>query len=234
MKKNDKLLTTIAFAVAFGIFTFITFFLFDITAYLLGMYCFSIAATILILAVILYYLKISGNGLKDFPANFVYFPVSLQHLIFHIILSIIFGVLYQFFGDTTIKYFVCLELLLLAVTIIRFILAYKAKNYIINLESRTQSKMSDWKNVRRQVSALSMINMDDGVKQHVEEVADAIRFSDPIGTNASLILEAEIQTCIDQLEKLLRTAASSEEIQKIARKIIGLIEKRSLFLKDQK
>ena len=119
------------------------------------------------------------------------------YLIVQVILFLIFKISPSIPSWITIT----MNLILMAASIIGFITLGGATEYVTDVDKKVQSKVSYIRNLHVEAELLSKDISNADIKKMVEEVAEKIRFSDPMSDDTLWELEQQITENISAMKR---------------------------------
>ena len=126
------------------------------------------------------------------------------------------GLIFMYANVTKITLLLILELTITVAYIISALYVFLAGNYISKTEKETKQKVFFIRMLQSNVaSCLPMINHPD-VKAAVEELAEKIRYSDPMSHASLAMVEGELASTIDEIAS--RLANGNEDVFDLIRK----------------
>ena len=174
----------------------------------------------------LYIFKTSFAGNGDAKSRFYGFPIArlgVYYLIIQLILSVIEMALA---GLIPAWPAVIVNALVLAITLIGCITAETMRDEIVQQDEKLKKNVSTMREM--QSMAASMVGQcgDEEMKGIVKKIADELRFSDPVSSDATAELEDEMQS---QMQEIQQTIAEGdiEGAKTLCEKIVGNLVERN-------
>ncbi len=142
----------------------------------------------------------------------VYAPVYLGAGIYALIMLIVNAIFmivqqnrdYQVKGPMSLVPLLVIDLILTLVFVIYMIVTYMGLRHISDDSKKTYAKVKDLRMTVAKVNALMPLAKDEDVKSAIAKFSDALRFSDPMGVEATQSVEDQIDAHISEIEALLR------------------------------
>ncbi|MBE5994998.1 MAG: hypothetical protein E7247_21735 [Paenibacillaceae bacterium] len=194
------------------VITFIIFAVYNIIAFLLpngkgGMfwtgYGFSMAAILLTAGVGFYTLE--RKGLKS-----KVYGVSLLTLVWsYLIAQLIIGLLEMALPSIPFQYGIILNAILLGGCLIGLIAADIAIDEVERIDENVKKKVSYIKSLQTDIESLIGKNKDEAAKKALKDLAEAIRYSDPMSSSQLSAIENEIKVKAAGLTDAAASADSS-------------------------
>ena len=129
---------------------------------------------------------------------------------------LLLGAIFMYANVTTITLLLILELI---VTIAYLVIAFyvcAAGNYIASTEKEVQQKVSLIRTLQANVTACLPMVSNPTVKAALEELAEKIRFSDPMSDASLATIESEISSTIDEIT--CKLANADEDVEELISK----------------
>ncbi len=140
----------------------------------------------------------SGESLKS---KFLGIPIVHAGFIYLVVQIIAFAILVGMSGiPSWVAVVVCI--VILGIACLCFIAGGLSKNIIGATEAGTQTKVSFVKKMQSDVEILASEEMNPEIKSALVQLAEDIRYSDPMSDESLLKLEAEIENKISKLNGL--------------------------------
>jgi len=208
------------------------------SAYFLLAYGFTLLAATTLFGVIFYYLSDGKRSFREFPANAPYGYIAIQYLIIECVLAAAMW----FIGGATqlpVKYFIAAEVVLAVIFGVRFAVAFGAKSYVAGGEQARAQDAGRWRALTAELQALQKQAAPGSPEaQSLKRLAEAVRFSDPIGLPETDALDAQIADAVAAIRRELNRApggkAGGQELAKAVARSERLLEERGALLRSKK
>lgn len=158
--------------------------------------------------------------------GFPIFRVSLVALAFQLV---VFMLLATMSVACPVWLAVIVEGLMLMGTSVCLIVTEAARSVVGDAEAELDDKTHMIKKLRERAAAMVPLQEDALAKAEVEKLAQALRYADPISSEATKGLESKIEYLLAQLGE----GATHERIEK-AKRALALIQQRSVVAKSSK
>lgn len=168
-------------------------------------------------------------NLKNVPASYTLIQQTGWFLPWSLAISAIILAL-EWLGVFTLPAIVhgIAHILLLAVSAIRLAQVFSGAAYINEVEKKVADRRTSWVDLVNQASFLAAQEQDMEAKAALKKVAEALRYSDPIGTGASQQTEEQIEGLIKKIQ------ADNKECKLLCGELLLLIQKRNAIVKTNK
>lgn len=144
--------------------------------------------------------------------------VCNRYMSFQIIAFLVF----KFFSTIPIWVAVVVNIIILVVALIGFITLSDAADYIAYVDAKVKTKVSFIKNLQAEVELLIDDVEDADTKKILEELAEKIRFSDPMSDSSLVHIEESIRDNIVSMKM-----SDSDTKVRLTRDTLKLIEERN-------
>lgn len=195
MKKKVSSMSLIVLAIVFVVYNlFVFLFLNPVTPVFWVSYGFMILA---------FLLQIVGMYLsfKDFSVRAVFFGIPLaQFTLFYFCAELFMSVVFMIFQSIPVKIPVFLQVVLLAVYAIVAIVSVVTRDTVVQVEQKYQNAASNNRMNRAAVESICDMVSDPELKKQMRQLAEVIRYSDPMTSSAVAELETRIQQEIGGLQ----------------------------------
>lgn len=195
MKKKVSSMSLIVLAIVFVVYNlFVFLFLNPVTPVFWVSYGFMILA---------FLLQIVGMYLsfKDFSVRAVFFGIPLaQFTLFYFCAELFMSVVFMIFQSIPVKIPVFLQVVLLAVYAIVAIVSVVTRDTVVQVEQKYQNAASNNRMNRAAVESICDMVSDPELKKQLRQLAEVIRYSDPMTSSAVAELETRIQQEIGGLQ----------------------------------
>ncbi|MDR0853976.1 MAG: hypothetical protein LBN34_06370 [Clostridiales Family XIII bacterium] len=198
------------------------------------------AVTLVSIGWLAYNITFLNDKMKNFPQNFSFVASAWTFFIIELVVSGV--VLALSFADISSKWAVIiaviLQIVLLAVFIIRGLLLILGKGAIESVGGRTDAKVLDIRLMVADIEALIEQSTDFGedtakVKKSLTEVRDAIRYSDPMSSEGLKAEEEAIKDSVVELEHVV-DEKNVGQVEKISIRILRQVKDRNNKVKSMK
>lgn len=239
MRMQPKWFATIVYLTTVAVLSALLFLLnVSRTSYFLLAYGFTLLAATTLFGVIFYYLSGGKRSFREFPANAPYGYIAIQYLIIECALAAAMW----FIGGATnlpVKYFIAAEVVLAVIFGVRFALAFGAKRYTAGGEQARAQDAGRWRALTAELQALLRQAAPDSAEaQSLKRLAEAVRFSDPIGLPETDALDAQISDAVTAIRREMDRApggkAGGQELTKAVLRAQKLLDERGALLRSKK
>ena len=182
----------------------------------------------------LYIFKTSFAGNGDAKSRFYGFPIArlgIYYLVAQLILSVIEMALAGLIPSWTV---IIVNVLALAFALIGCITAETMRDEIVQQDNKLKKNVSAMREL--QSLAASMVGQcgDEEMKNAVKKIADELRFSDPVSSDATAELEAEMRSQLADIQQAV-VDEDIEGIKVLCGKLMGnLTERNRLCVVEKK
>lgn len=121
---------------------------------------------------------------------------------------------------------VIIQIILLAVSAIRIIQIFSGAAHIDQVENAVAAKRNAWVNLTNQANMIAAREQNTEAKAALSKVAEALRYSDPMGIPASSDIEMKIQNMLEQ--------AQGQDCKAKCAELLMLISERNAIVKAGK
>lgn len=231
MKKLNK--TLVIDFVLFGLFTLIMFaapFAKNINFWMA--YIFSSVA----IFSQIYYLKIAFQDGSDVKSKFYGFPIariSVNYLVAQLLVGLLFTIISSVFNDLNITWIALIVYsLLLAYVLVGTITADGVRDEIIRQEEKIKATVQVMKNIQCKISPILEM-CDESNKKDVANLIEDIKYSDPVSSLESEIIEHQLEGIIDDIRNAI-IDVKTEDVSKLCKKASVLLIERNQICKLNK
>lgn len=239
MRMKPKWFATIVYGASVAVLSAVLFLMrVSSSPYFLLAYGFTLLAATTLFGVIFYYLSDEKRSFREFPANAPYGYIAIQYLIIECVLAAAMW----FIGGATqlpVKYFIAAEVVLAVIFGVRFAVAFGAKSYVAGGEQARAQDAGRWRALTAELQALQKQAAPGSPEaQSLKRLAEAVRFSDPIGLPETDALDAQIADAVAAIRRELNRApggkAGGQELAKAVARSERLLEERGALLRSKK
>ena len=117
---------------------------------------------------------------------------------------------------------IVINVLIIAASIIGFITLESAAEYVASVDDKVKPKVTYIKNLQVEIELISSGTADVQLKKKLDELAEKIRFSDPMSDSSLYSLEQQIAENINVMKR-----SNEETKETLAEETIRLLEERS-------
>ena len=238
MRMKPKWFAAIVYVLSAAILSAVLFVLVPSPSeYFLAAYAFTLLAATVLFGMIFYYLSDGKRSFREFPANAPYGYIAIQYLIFECVVAAGMWLLGALAG-LPIKYFYAAETVLAVIFGVRFAVAFGAKSYVAGGEEKRAADAGKWRALTAELQALSKLAYPNAPEaQALKRLAEAARFSDPIGLNETAALDQQIEEAASAIRGELNRAGgkpAGPECGKAIARAERLLEERGALLRSKK
>lgn len=209
---KNKSRVTIVLAILFVVYTILTFALpFAKNAVLWMSYLFGVVA----IAAQLYVLPTAFAQAKSAKSKFYGFPIARIGIIY-LIVQLALGLIFMAAAKLVPLWLpVCLYVVLLGAAAVGF-LAVDAVHDEVKRQDRTQkADTTAMRTLQARVSALAAHWETVETQMLLQKMADALRYSDPVSSDATRTTEKELAVCVEALEHATSDAAVKDCLRRM-------------------
>lgn len=164
---------------------------------------------------------------RNVPASYALIGKTGRFLPVSLILSIAVVVLERIGVYTlSISWHVVLQTILLLLCAIPIVKIFAGAAYIDHVDEQVAVKRNNWGALVNQANVLVAREQDAEIKAMLKKVADALRFSDPMGVATSADIEIRIETKLEYLH--------GEDCKAKCEELLRLIQERNAVVKAGK
>ncbi len=223
---KSKKLSLAAWIVALAVYIFLVFLLSKpenrVPSFWIG-FSFTIVAFALTL-----YIVFKGIKADDLLFNYPLYKLCVSYYV----VQLIFGSVFIIFVITGIVWVIAIEVVILAIFVILFFLLNASNEIITKQEKEIKVKRQVINELKDKLDYINHQVEDKDVKDAIEELAEQVRFSDPM-SNASVIdLDNTIATKIDELDSIDKN--DNEKMLAFINELSFTIKQRNTKLKNSK
>lgn len=185
------------------------------------------------IAIQIYVLKVAFDGKDTVKSKYYGFPIArvgIIYMIAQLVLSIVFMLLS---AVAPVALAIVLFVVLLAAAAIGCIGVEAMRDEIERQETKIETDTSCITALRAQSVALAGLVSDEAAKKAVADLAEKIRFSDPVSGDATREIEAQLTSEMTGL-KDIAMQADAETIIETCKKVTALLEQRNAICKAGK
>lgn len=124
---------------------------------------------------------------------------------------------------------VVLQILPLAFVAIRLVQVIGGAAYVDQVEEKVDTKRNEWVAWTNQLNVLAAAEGDAQAKRAIQKAVEAMRYADPLGTEASRAVEDRIAETIERIQVKDSAARSG-----LCEELCGLVRERNAMLKAGK
>ena len=146
-----------------------------------------------------YSLRREGLKSKFYGASLVY--VAWDYLA----IQFVVGIIEMIIGDRLWKYALVLNIIILAAALIGLIQAELAKSEVEKIDQKIGEKVFFIKSLQGDFENLTALAQEAALKKSLAELAETVRFSDPISSPQLAAVENKIETAAAQLAGTVNT-----------------------------
>lgn len=162
---------------------------------------------------------------KRIKAKFNNLPldwVAWNYFVLQTIISLI-----ELFSVTDYRTSLMLNVVLLGITAILLSLVGLGKKEIERVDQKVKEKVFFIKDLQLEVETLIQVTTDSKNKKILQDIAEAIQYSDPMSHSLLAEVENKIEIKIEKLKEIVKNAKLQEEIEETAKEIQMLIAERN-------
>ena len=172
----------------------------------------------------LYIFKISFDG--DAKSRFYGFPIArvgVYYLVAQLVLSIA-EIALAFIIPLWVV--VIVNALLLALAVIGCVTTDAMRDEIIRQDMQLKKDVSRMRELQSLASSMLAQCMDEDIKQTVKKIADELRFSDPVSSNATVELEEELKNQMADIQQAVADGDASSA-KMLCEKLLSSLAERN-------
>lgn len=174
----------------------------------------------------LYIFKSSFAGNGDAKSRFYGFPIArlgIYYLVAQLILSVVEMALAGLIPSWPV---IIINVLALAFALIGCITAETMRDEIVQQDNKLKKNVSAMREL--QSLAASMVGQcgDEEMKNAVKKIADELRFSDPVSSDATAELDAEMRSQLADIQQAV-VEGDAEGAKALCRKMMGNLAERN-------
>ena len=221
MSKNATrgILTLVILLAVFSVIAFVIPFPKNIVfwiAYLCGMFAILLQ---------LYIFK-SSFGKEDARSRFYGFPIArlgIYYLVIQLVVSIVEIALSKFLPTWVV---ILINVVIFAAALIGCITTETMRDEIVRQDGKLKESVFNIRELQS-ISATLVDQCDDEeLKKSLKKLADDFRYSDPLSSDKTKALEAEMQTRISELQQVI-TDGDTESAKQLCEKLAGSLRERN-------
>ena len=174
----------------------------------------------------LYIFKTSFAGKGDAKSRFYGFPIArlgIYYLVAQLILSVIEMALAGLFPAWPA---VIVNVLALAFVLIGCITAETMRDEIVQQDNKLKKNVSTMRELQSLAASMMSQCGDEEMKNAVKKIADELRFSDPVSSDATARLEAEMRSQLADIQQAV-VEGDAEGAKALCGKMLGNLAERN-------
>lgn len=222
MKKNE-LRGYITLAIILVVYSVIAFAVpFEKTATFWIAYLFGVIA----IAYQIYFFKIAFTGDGDVKSKFYGFPIAkigVVYLVFQLLLSLVEICLAEII-PTWVG--IIINILPVAVASVGCIAADAMRDEIARQDVQLKMDVSNMRRMQSFSATLMEQCSDASLKEELQKLADAFRYSDPVSSNETKELENDLNTSLNELQSVV-SSGDVEGARTLCNKILSSLSERN-------
>lgn len=230
-KIKNRFLSVIIWAIFFVIWNVLVFVIPDLSTAKANFWCpyvFTAIAFILV-AVLMCYFKLSKNVIFNVLA-----PVYIVAGAYMAITLIMNTIFMCFPTGENLKASLIPNIVLLLLFVAAEIVVYMAYSHIKGDSEKTYAKVRSLRTLAVSVSSLEYLAKDSEVKSKVKALAEAVKYSDPMGVEETAEAEDELKAQIEVVKTLLNAEADKDAALSAIAKADALLKTRNELLRAVK
>lgn len=172
------------------------------------------------------YIFKSSFGKEDARSRFYGFPIArlgIYYLIVQLVISIAEIILAKVIPAWIV---VIINLLILAFALIGCITTETMRDEIARQDAKLKKDVNNMRELQSISAALVDQCSDDGLKKELKKLADEFRYSDPISSEGTKVLEADLRSQIDDLQQAI-TDGDTENAKALCSKLANCLRERN-------
>ncbi len=172
------------------------------------------------------YIFRSSFGKTDARSRFYGFPIArlgIYYLVIQLIVSIIEISLSKFLPTWAV---ILLNVLILAVALIGCITTETMRDEIARQDTKLKKSVSNMRELQSVSSTLTGLCSDEEMKKALQKLADEFRYSDPLTSEKTEELEADMRSRIGDLQQAL-TDGDTEGAKALCTKLLECLRERN-------
>ncbi len=232
MSKNLKRFY-ISLGVVFAVFTVIAFALpFERKAVFWIAYCFGVLSV----GVQAYVMPKAFREGSSVKSKFYGFPIARVGAIYvcaQIVTSIIFMALAKLPSNWVLRIEIVLSALLLGAAALGFIAADAIRDEVERQDVQLKKDVTRMRALQSKAASLVDQCTDASAKAALEKLSDALRFSDPVSSDATIALEDDLASYVDELQSAL-TEGDCANVSALCAKVMPVLAQRNQLCKGSK
>ena len=194
--KNNKALAIAIYLIAIVLYSILVFLYADTSHTNVWMgYGFSMLAFILQAGMIFMAFGKPETKLRDV---FFGLPVAIVGVIY-LLVQLLAGVFFMLFPGISLKFAATIQILLLAAYLILAISAFIGKNIVVDIDEMTRKKVLFVRSLEITLVELKGIAKSETLKSRLADLAETVRYSDPMSHESLAGLEQRISAMISAL-----------------------------------
>ena len=167
-----------------------------------------------------------GQG-EDAKSKFYGFPIARVGLMY-LVAQLLLGLVFMAVGwvvTVPIWIPILLYVVLLGATVVGFIGVNATRDEIVRQDIKLEKDVSAMRAIQSKAASLPTLTKDETLKKALTTFAEAVRFSDPVSSNAVQEIEGTLAACVDDLERAL--------VEEDAPSAAELVEKATAILTER-
>lgn len=174
------------------------------------------------------------DGAEAMVLGFPLVKVSIFYLVITAILSLVFMSLVSWNVNVPFPLMMVLQCIVVGIYAVLLILCVTHQRTVIDIGEQMRSHVYRKNDMRDAVANLAdMVNDNPDLKKLLNRLAEDIGFSDPVSTEASAQLDADIEYSIAELSSLVETNKYDEAVAKI-NQVKSLLMRRKRAIANSK
>lgn len=208
---KNKVRVGIILAVIFVVYTVLTFVLpFAKTAVLWLSYLFGVIA----IAAQLYVLHTAFAQGENVRSKFYGFPIAKIGVV-HLLVQLALGLIFMALAALVPVWLpVALYVVLLGVAAVGFIAADTMRDEVERQDTRLKTDTTLMRTLQIRAAALAERWESGEIKARLQTLAENLRYSDPVSTEATRAMELKLAACLDELEQTPSDAEANAFLQR--------------------
>lgn len=174
----------------------------------------------------IYVFKISFSGADSVKSKFYGFPIAMvgmTYLFAQLIASIIEMILAAILP---VWVAVIVNILLLGFVLVGCIATEAMRDEIIRQDVVLKKDVSNMRNLQSMSASLVGLCQDADLKKELQALADDFKYSDPVSSEQTLTLEADLDTQMNEIQKSL-IDGDFESVKALCNRILGCLAERN-------
>lgn len=174
-----------------------------------------------------------GESVKSKFYGFPIAKIGIMYLAVQLILGLCFMVA-GFAAAVPFWIPLVLYVLLLGASATGFITADAVRDEIEKQEEKLKKDVRNMRMLQAKTASMVQLTQDDRMRKRLEKFAEDLRFSDPVSSEATMELEAELAVCVDELRQVVMKDDGESAFMMLQKAGGILVERNSLCKMEKK
>lgn len=221
MKKSNVYLgLALIYLILFGVFNLLAFVIFKERTSV-----FWVSYTFMTIAFLVQFV-VTFLSFRNFEAEALFFNIPLASFsVYYLCAALAVGAVFMIFQKAGVTLALVLQLLILAAFLVISIISILSRDAVKSIGDNVKKNVTNWKSVLVDVEMLVSVCTDPELKSALLKLADTVKYSDPMSTEAVENVEQRIMVGICELRVHMDNSQTSEALEGCRKLELLLVER---------